>query len=57
MKGMSTEMRIRTAGAAASSAAAKKGLMARQQKTGKKVRLLDDILSCPWPLLPSTVFF
>lgn len=40
MKGMSTEMRIPTVGAAASLAAARKALMARQQKIGKKVRPL-----------------
>lgn len=38
MKGMNTEMRIPTVGAAASLVAAKKALMARQLKTGKKVR-------------------
>lgn len=40
MKGMSMEMRIPTVGAAASLAAARKALMARRQKTGKKVRPL-----------------
>lgn len=40
MKGMSTATRIPTVGAAASSAAPRKALMVRQQKTGKKVRPL-----------------
>lgn len=44
MKGMSTEMRIPTVGAAASLATVRKALMARQQKIGKKVRSLACFL-------------
>lgn len=60
MKGMSTEMRIPTVGAAASLVAERKVLMAHQQKIGKKVRSLACFFAVPvssWLISLDTVVF